>query len=134
MKTKLWALVVFLSLAMIVTSGCEENSAERQKEQARCILGNTVRLINLVKAETKQAPPTKLSKMVDWFVENEYCESFVDERNRTVRDPWGSAIIIIAPRGKVKSLASKGPNGRWEHGKGDDIIVSVREVRFSSRR
>ena len=74
-------------------------------------------------------PPTMLPEIVDWIATyvGKGCPR-IDYKNRTIRDGWKRDIVPIVTDGKLAGLGSAGANGRWEDGKGDDIVVSLDEV------
>lgn len=40
-------------------------------------------------------------------------------------DPWRRAIVMVVDRDSLVGLGSSGPNGVWEDGKSDDIMVPL---------
>ena len=49
-------------------------------------------------------------------------------------DYWDQALKTIAVNGRLAALGSKGRNGEWEDGEGDDIVVWRRTVKELAER
>ncbi len=43
-------------------------------------------------------------------------------------DTWGHRVVFMTQNGKGVALGSAGPDGVWEGGAGDDIVVFFRDV------
>lgn len=88
--------------------------------------------ILIMEQETDQKPPVILSELVSWLIENgvdpEY-DDYINAEERTILDSWGRSIVLISDDSRLTALGSKGPDGKWEGGKGDDIVVRLEEVR-----
>jgi hypothetical protein len=46
-----------------------------------------------------------------------------DIRNR--RDRWGNDILYFEEDGRIVRIGSPGPDGSWDGGTGDDILIDV---------
>ncbi len=77
---------------------------------------------------SNEEPPTDLPGLVKWLVNAEigiHETGYVDIERNTILDSWGREIIVLKSDGRLTGLASCGPNGTWENGKGDDIVRRV---------
>jgi len=90
-------------------------------------------MIIALEQDSPTEPPLSPSELVDWFAAN-YPEAgpeerYIDFHKKIIRDAWGNPIVLLAEDGKLAALASRGVNQKWESGKGDDITVTLQEVR-----
>jgi len=115
-------------------SGCGGDEARtKQIVETKITLRTVCLLVWLAEEESSQEPPTTLSKLVIWIQENAANnEDRIDYDRQTIEDSWGRAIVLITDNGRLTSLGSAGPNGLWEGGGGDDVVLGLAEVRRQS--
>jgi hypothetical protein len=124
------ALIFLLSLGFISARGGKMRdgpSSGYDRATTRNHLASICRLIPLFEETSKQPAPVTMPEFVDWLGA---CtkQLDVDYEGRTIRDYWGRPAVLIVRDGKLDALGSAGPNGRWEEGKGDDILARVEDV------
>ena len=121
----------FLVLYVCALGGCRQARLQAHMQgKSQTTLYNVCTLVDLVESESKEPAPVELPELVDWLSKHGGGEeSYIDYRQGTIRDAWGHSLVVIAESGKFVGLGSPGPDGRWENGKGDDIIVTLEEVK-----
>lgn len=87
-------------------------------------------LAEINEASTGDHAPVRSSKFVQWLLEGldvqddrEGAFRRIDAAGESIVDEWGSEVVVLAKEGRLWALGSAGPNGRWENGGGDDILV-----------
>ncbi len=85
-----------------------------------------------VDLDTEEDPLQEMSVSSRRWLES---HGIVDEEGR-VRDGWGRPVVIETRDDGAIVIGSSGPNGIWEHGGGDDIVIILasdteeRELKF----
>ena len=121
------------ALAMLVWLGCAGLSGYRQPApsahltaQSMNTLIYTCKLVNLGGFETKEPAPILLPELVDWLKRHASAdEPYIDYRQKTIEDAWGNQVVIVSTDGRFVGIGSPGPDGIWQGGSGDDMIVKV---------
>jgi len=114
--------------------GCERRDGEGHAiAETKSRLRSLCLMIIVLEKDSPTEPPLSPSELVDWFAAN-YGEPgpegrYLDYQKKIIRDAWRNPIVLLAEDGKLVALASRGVNQKWEHGKGDDITVTLDEVR-----
>lgn len=125
-----WGL---LSVAIIClgSARCDGNDPGLPaRTVSRNLLREVCKTIWLAEAESKQPAPTDMRKLVGWLGKHApRNEEHIDYVKGTIRDAWGRDIILVSEGGRLKAVGSAGEDGVWEGGRGDDICVSLEEVR-----
>jgi hypothetical protein len=81
--------------------------------------------------ETNQYPPTDCKEYAVWLLANcgparthvEIGLVHYDPAKGLFLDDWEHPIVLVVDSDALVGLGSCGPNGRWEQGGGDDIVV-----------
>jgi len=120
------ALVV---LALVV--GCRQPDPEGHiRTESRITLFSVCKDVYVVESNTEEPPPVKLGPLVAWLAKNGLAEaSYIDYKQGTIKDAWGRPITVIAEEGRFVGVGSSGPDGHWQSGDGDDIVVTLEDVR-----
>jgi hypothetical protein len=84
----------------------------------------------MIKADTP--PPGTAREYGDWLMRwapDVTTEGYVfyDDKQGVFLDPWNRPVVIIAREGTVSGLGSAGPNGVWEEGKNDDVVLMFQD-------
>ena len=123
---------------VLLFAGCSpsDNPDHGRATRTRQRLHYICKMIPLAEAEAAEAkledaskttPPITLKELVQWLEQNTLLwradRRIIDIKKKTIRDAWGREIILIAYDGKLAALGSKGPDGKWDAGKKDDIVV-----------
>jgi hypothetical protein len=119
-----WGIWVALGLTI---SGCTKE--EHTKEITSQHILNDLYVATLAAAvRTGRQPPTDPVSFFGWV--RQFAPEATDwQRFRgsggagIPNDAWGNPIRLIVYGGKLVGLGSCGPNGVWEGGKGDDIVL-----------
>jgi len=85
--------------------------------------------ICLAEHNTEEPPPLKLPELVDWLAKHAAEGPYIDYKRKTIRDVWGNPVVVVSESGKLTGLGSAGPDGNWQNGAGDDIVVTLEEVK-----
>lgn len=114
--------------------GCRDEETDRKLSELRGTAKMETRLvclsghISLLSLEEDEEPPTKMGALVEWlrpaFKKGGDCD-LLDEKAKVLRDVWGQELKLVLRDGRLSAIGSKGPNGRWEKGKGDDIVQEL---------
>ena len=83
--------------------------------------------IRAAQEATGRAPPLTIGELLSFIqgYSGQVQEPMWDMNVGTISDGWGQPILIVTDGARVVGLASKGPNGRWDGGHGDDILVEL---------
>ena len=83
----------------------------------------------LIIADENKNPPEDIDAFVQWLkAHSEYLSTpiweplFKKSEEGALLDPWGNKIVLSVNSSKEYSLCSFGPNGKFEDGKGDDVV------------
>ena len=129
-----WILLVLTGSALI-WSGCRRlGRAERESmTMAKGDLQALAVAIAVTQREYQDMPAVSMEGLVDWLHEKwgKHLHD-VDYDRKVIRDWWDSPIVLVVEEGKLKSLGSRGPNGQWEDGSGDDIVVTIKWLEQSA--
>ncbi len=110
--------------------GCQSGKAVQRDVDARNMLETMCKLVCIGEAVYDEPPPTSLPRLVDWIATNVSNDlDYIDYDNKTIRDPWNNEVVLVAENETLIGIGSAGPNGRWENGQGDDILVKLQDVR-----
>jgi hypothetical protein len=122
-------VAALVSLALVV--GCRQPDPEgHMRAESRTTLFSVCKLVYLAESETEEPPPVKLGPLVTWLAKNASAEeSYIDYKQGTIKDAWGRPITVIAEDGRFVGVGSSGPDGHWQSGEGDDIVVTLQDVR-----
>lgn len=86
------------------------------------------RIIDLETRLDGTEAPTTMEGLVRWLhpaIESRGICSLLDDSSGTLTDLWGRPLQLIVVDGRLAEVGSKGPNGEWEEGKGDDIVMPI---------
>lgn len=78
--------------------------------------------------EKGETVPTKMTELVEWLQEKYAIlegDDHVDWENKVIIDTWGRPVVLIVHDGILNYVGSRGPNGKWENGQGDDIVKEI---------
>ena len=82
--------------------------------------------------ELGQPAPTSMPALVAWLLEYDLVRNRpgeVDGSRGMIYDRWGEEVLLVVQDGRLTGLGSPGPDGIWRDGRGDDIMVMLKEVR-----
>jgi len=76
-----------------------------------------------ISQDTGEPPPTLHKPLVLWLRDHgaQWGKS-VRVQDGLLVDGWGNPMHLVVEDGRLLTLGSSGPNGRWEEGTGDDIL------------
>ena len=72
--------------------------------------------------------PTTAKELVHLLTEEDpkfAKEPFVDAEKGQLKDAWGNEIIMVFEEGRILKFVSGGPDGKWDGGKGDDMVAEI---------
>ncbi|MHC4563756.1 MAG: hypothetical protein ACYS8X_13425 [Planctomycetota bacterium] len=123
----LFLLVVVVSLVML---GCRARDGKGHvMTDAKALLRSVCKIVSVVEYTAGESAPMTLPALIAWIEEHGFEEeSYVDYPGRTITDSWGNAIIVLAEDGEFVGVGSSGPNGIWEHGRGDDLTSMLDDL------
>ena len=93
------------------------------------------KLIILAEDDMDEPIPVTMSELIDWlaksgYADTEYDSADIDFQQKMIQDAWGNPLKVLSDEsGRFIGFGSAGPNGLWQNGQGDDIIVTVDEVK-----
>ena len=135
------ALVAMVTLGCVTVSGCRGRDTA---DYARAHLGSQsweilysvcvrVQTAESFKEEHEEPPPVKLPELVEWLVKHyafdDHAIRYIDYQQKTIKDAWGNQIVVVSRADKFVGVGSPGPDGNWQDGAGDDIIVTLEDVK-----
>ena len=125
-------ILVFAS----VLCGCRSG---RDEARGRRIVATMVRLrsvgglILIYEAQPDPPPPpptSSVAERVEWLRPLEWLEvPEIDYDNKTIKDAWGSEIVLMSTEGVLVALGSPGPDLTWQRGEGDDIVQRLDDLK-----
>ena len=86
-------------------------------------------------AHTETEPQSSSRELLEWLfasespfsdLANDSPYARVCPRSGRILDHLGNPVVLISRAGRLVALGSSGPDGKWEGGKGDDVIAEVR--------
>ena len=119
-------------LICILVAGCKRPDTEgHARAESKHILHSICILVEGIESVFNDHPPTELSALVDYLEKHGYEDMpyNIDYEHKTISDAWGHTLIVMSEAGQFIGLGSPGTDGLWQEGKGDDIIVTLEEVR-----
>lgn len=77
--------------------------------------------------------PISTIDFVDWYREIYFggvnsdvtSDGCVDFENRRIVDEWNEDVLLISIDGRFAGFGSVGPDGTWQWGRGDDLVLTV---------
>ena len=84
-------------------------------------LQNLGKSIEVVKHVTGQKAPITMPELATWLGECASTDDFIDY--------WGRPVVLVVHEGRLVALGSKGADGKWENGEGDDVYIDLNEMR-----
>ena len=51
-----------------------------------------------------------------------------DPEKKMFLDAWRRPVVLVTESGSLTGLGSSGPNGQWQNGEGDDILVVLKDL------
>lgn len=129
MRAFAWSMVAACICGLVL--GCRQPDPEgHMRAKSRTTLFSVCKLVYLAESNTKEPPPVRLPELVGWLSKHASAEEpYIDYKQNTIRDAWGHPLVIVRESGKFIGVGSPGPDARWQDGNGDDIIVSLQEVK-----
>lgn len=120
-----------VSLVVAFLCGCRRDRTEtRRIVDAKNLLLAVAKLIMVAESLSEKGPPQSLPELVEWIASNASGEeSYIDYHNKSIRDPWDSEIVLVSQDETLVAIGSPGPNGRWQNGESDDIVLKLEDVR-----
>lgn len=127
---RVYKFIVFLGISAIAVSYLilylarldqyQETHSKRTESIAR--IGMIAGCIFTIGKDTGQHPVTK-ERVIDWISINQK-EKYIkiDNHSQNILDEWGMPIAFVYEKHAIYKLISYGPNGKNDHGKGDDIV------------
>ena len=132
MRIYMW--LVFVLIICGITLGCRQpDSGGHTRARSKIIMYNIHTAILIAEREMNEAIPITLHGLVDWLFKDipPSVDTSVECEIRAMKDAWGNPLIVLSDEsGKFIGLGSAGPDGFWQNGQGDDIIVTLDEVRI----
>lgn len=131
MRMQRLVLLTLVTSGMVVAVGCGNSySSAHERVRAKAMLYSACSLVYLWQSETDEPPPVRLPELVEWLETHASAEeSYIDYEAGTIEDIWGNEVVVISEGDEFLGLGSSGPNGNWEGGDGDDIVVMLEEVK-----
>jgi len=130
-KHQINLLLLPLVACCFAVSGCRQPDTEgHARVRTKNVLISVCKLVELGESITNEPPPTTLPSLVTWlwkYVSKD--EPYINYREKTIKDAWGSVIVIVSQNGKFIGVGSPGPNRTWQDGAGDDILVKLEDVK-----
>jgi hypothetical protein len=129
-------LVCLLVFAFV--SGCNDKKSPPREFFETCNrLQNSIASINGQHSYTGEAVPLKPEELGKWLVKKDMDNTEevlklikslknIDDKSGSIVDAWGNPLIVVAYNGTFAGLGSKGKNGIWEQGFGDDIFCNLK--------
>ena len=128
-------LVCMMVLVAYGFGGCGNGEVDKSAEtegDLYVLAGATLHAI----LESDQYAPTNEREYVIWLMEyepnvkkwTEWGTILFDPERYEFLDAWHRKIVLVTESGELTGLGSSGENGQWENGKGDDIVVSLRNL------
>ncbi len=132
---RFWCVLAMI-LAALLLAGCKRKA--KPELDAIMRTHNDLRYIRvtihiITSFDPSQRPPVTLAELVQWMneqidISSDEALECVDVKKKTISDGWGRPIVLLSHCGCLCAVASKGPNGTWEGGTGDDIVVCLGEA------
>ena len=125
-------LWVGLSLSIGFICGCDKDLDKDldeavQESETIVIISDISVCILQIHTSTDETPPLNMRALVKWIDSAQ--PKFRDEElhqggTPVLKDAWGRELVLVIEDNHLRRIASKGPNGIWDNGKGDDILGS----------
>jgi hypothetical protein len=93
-------------------------------ESAHHQLTETCEDIRSLESDYGEPAPSDPAKLVQWMKMHMGGEPLYT-KNGILLDPWDHPVVVLTSDGKVTGLGSAGPDGVWQGGTGDDIVVKL---------
>lgn len=114
--------------------GCRSIERDDPRSKAHSALWDVCIRVVLAEINTESDAPAKLPDLVHWLDKAGLCETvYMDCQRKTIIDIWGRDVVLLTQNGKLSGLGSKGEDGIWQGGYGDDITVMLDELRGRER-
>ena len=121
------AWIAMVTLGSVTISGCKRpDTAGHARARTKTTLFSVCKTIWVVESFTEEPPPVKLPELIDWMEKH---ANFDDYQPKTIKDVWGNQIVVVSRAGKFVGVGSSGPDGIWQDGTGDDILVTLEDVK-----
>jgi len=125
------ALAVSMCVPACDVGPCEHTGPHDEKRATQMQLEELVVATLGAVFQTNQYSPLGSKAYADWLLANSGpARSHVaiglvdyDPASGLFLDGWKRPIVLFVESDTVLGLGSSGPNGRWEQGEGDDIVV-----------
>jgi len=129
---------VGLLFATTWSVGCKKDTAHSPKQMVTLQLYHLARFMRQEASVDKPLPSSGVENLEGWLTQKEREHGRIHFQVRLSRagqllhdvpqgfrlvDAWGQRLVYER-RGDAFILGSTGPNGRWEQGSGDDIVVT----------
>ena len=129
-------VVASVALAVLIcaaTPGCRRDGPETHNHvESRTILRDVCIYVRLAESTTQEQPPTKVPELIGWLEAAGHVskdEAYINYHEKTITDAWGNKVVVVSQAGKFVGVGSPGPDGIWQEGTGDDILVTLESVK-----
>jgi hypothetical protein len=132
-RARRWLVASLATLLFSFGQGCSRDRSDRHvRARAKNYLMDLCKAICVLEGESGKRIAPDAPSLIAAFEANGILEWLkIDRGAREIRDAWGSPIIILSAEGRIIALGSAGPDGSWERGGRDDILVLMPDVRQS---
>ena len=118
-----------MCLLIFICWGCgggdtdKEIAELKRRAQTLAALTELWAQVSSVSVETGEPPPALAKPLVIWLRDHGAdLRDPVRVQDGLLLDGWGNPMHLVVEDGRLLTLGSSGANGRWEEGRGDDIL------------
>jgi hypothetical protein len=92
--------------------------------------------IVLAEEDSGEKAPCAFPELVRWLDEKKVLgpHEHIDRKAGVIRDIWGAPLVLLTRNAQLAGVASKGPDGQWESGHGDDLLLWLDRFRHRESR
>lgn len=115
---------------LAIIPGCTTRDGLSPRTLTELLLSRVCGVVESARKMDRPPPPTRLCDFVEWgryhsLLNDKPYGGIIDGESATILDAWGRPIVLIVKSDEVVGAGSKGPDGIWQDGHGDDVIRLV---------